>query len=142
MLKVLYEKLTRLRHIREDGWLSELVSMNYKDEPFDCVHTYIVSIQPGRTRANHYHRKKEEWIAITAGKITLHLKDVHSGEEDEVILDANSEESEIIHIPPFIAHALENIDSGKSSIIVFSKSPEDKEDTIPYKLVDNFDQIR
>lgn len=139
---MLYEKLARLKHIREDGWLSELISMNYKDEPFDCVHTYIVSIQPGRTRANHYHRKKEEWMAITAGKINLHLKDVNSGEEDKVLLDANSEESEIIHILPFVAHALENIDSGKSSIIVFSKNPEDKEDTIPYKLADNLDQIR
>jgi dTDP-4-dehydrorhamnose 3,5-epimerase-like enzyme len=134
VLVVLYEKLTRLKHIREDGWLSELISMNYKDEPFNCIHTYIVSIQPGRTRANHYHKKKEEWIAITAGKISLHLKDMLYGEEDKVILDANSEESEIIYIPPFVAHALENIDSGKSSVIVFSKNPEDKEDTIPCEL--------
>lgn len=58
------------------------------------------------------------------------------GEEDKVILDANSEESEIIYIPPFVTHALENIDSGKSSVIVFSKNPEDKEDTIPYELVE------
>lgn len=136
MLVVLYEKLTRIKHIREDGWLSELISMNYKDEPFNCIHTYIVSIQPGRTRANHYHKKKEEWIAITAGKIILHLKDMQFGEEDKVILDANSEESEIIYIPPFVTHALENIDSGKSSVIVFSKNPEDKEDTIPYELVE------
>ena len=133
---MLYEKLARLKHIREDGWLSELISTNYKDEPFDCVHTYIVSIQPGRTRANHYHRKKEEWIAITAGKINLYLKDVRSDEEDKVTLDASTEEIEIILVPPFIAHALENVDSGNSSVIVFSKSPEDKEDTIPFKLVE------
>lgn len=133
---MLYKKLTRFKHIRDDGWLSELISMNYKDEPFDCVHTYIISIQPGRTRANHYHKKKEEWMTITAGQISLYLKDVHSGEEDIVILDANSEESEIIYIPPFVAHALENIDSGKSSVIVFSKNPEDKEDTIPYELTE------
>jgi uncharacterized RmlC-like cupin family protein len=59
---------------------------------------------------------------------------MNSGEEDKIILDANSEESEIIYIPPFVTHALQNIDSYKSSIIVFSKSPEDKEDTIPYEL--------
>ena len=133
---MLYEKLTRLKHIRDDGWLSELVSLNYKDEAFDCIHTYIVSIQPGRTRANHYHKKKEEWIAITAGKINLHLKDVHSDEEVKVILDASSEKIEIILVPPFIAHALENVDCGNSSVIVFSNSPEDKEDTIPYKLLE------
>jgi dTDP-4-dehydrorhamnose 3,5-epimerase-like enzyme len=131
---MLYERLTRSKLIRDDGWLSELISMNYKDEPFDCVHTYIVSIQPGRIRANHYHKKKEEWIAITAGKIILYLEHMHSGDEEKIILDANSEESEIIYIPPFVAHALQNVDSGKSSIIVFSKNPEDKEDTIPYKL--------
>jgi oxalate decarboxylase/phosphoglucose isomerase-like protein (cupin superfamily) len=87
------------------------------------VYTVMWCITPGNIRANHYHKKKEEWIAITAGKIDLHLKDVHSGEEDSVILGANTEESEIIYIPPFIVHALENIDSGKSSIIVFGKNP-------------------
>lgn len=129
-----YKRLYRVKHTREDGWLSELVSMNYGDEPFDCVHTYLVSVNPGKVRANHYHKKKEEWIAITAGKIALFLKDVVSGEVDMVIMDTNSEKHEIIYIPPFVAHAVQNISNTEASLIVFSKSPEDKEDTIPHEV--------
>ncbi|WP_048134642.1 WxcM-like domain-containing protein [Methanosarcina sp. 1.H.T.1A.1] len=132
---MLYEKLPRTKHIREDGWLSELVSMNYKDDPFNCVHTYMVSVKPGKVRANHYHKKKEEWIALATGKIALHLKNVVSGEGKKVVLDALSETYELIHIPPFVAHAVENICDQEACIVVFSKNPEDKEDTIRYEII-------
>jgi dTDP-4-dehydrorhamnose 3,5-epimerase-like enzyme len=129
-----YDKLKRVKHKRDDGWLSEIVSMNYEDEPFNCIHTYIVSIEPMRTRANHYHKNKEEWLALAAGKIRVDLKDVVSGKYEEVILDSKSETYEIIHIPPFVAHAVKNISNRQASVIVFSKNPEDKEDTIPYEV--------
>lgn len=132
---MLYEKLPRTKHIREDGWLSELVSMNYEDEPFNCVHSYMVSVKPGKVRANHYHKKKEEWIALAAGKIALHLKNVVSGEREKVVLDVLSEAYELIYIPPFVAHAVENICDHEACIVVFSKNPEDKEDTIRYEFI-------
>lgn len=131
---MLYDKLTRIKHKREDGWLSEIVSMNYGDEPFNCVHSYVVSIEPMRSRANHYHKKKEEWLALAAGKIKLCLKDVVSGKYEEIVLDSRSDTYEVIHIPPLVAHALKNISNGESSVIVFSKNSEDKEDTIPYEV--------
>ena len=132
-----HNRLYRIKHIRDDGWLSELVSMNYEDEPFNCIHTYLVSVNPGKVRANHYHKKKEEWIAITAGKIALFLKDMTSGEIDKIIMDTKSEKHEIIYIPPFVAHAVQNISNKEASLIVFSKSPEDKEDTIPYEVLND-----
>jgi dTDP-4-dehydrorhamnose 3,5-epimerase-like enzyme len=132
---MLYNKLTRVKHRRDDGWLSEMVSMNYEDEPFNCVHTYVVSVEPMRTRANHYHKNKEEWLALAAGKIKVGLKDVVSGKYEEIILDSKSETYEIIYIPPFVAHAVKNISNGEATLIVFSKNPEDKEDTIPYEVV-------
>lgn len=132
---MLYNKLTRLKHKRDDGWLSEVISMNYDDEPFNCIHSYVVSIEPMRTRANHYHKKKEEWIAVTAGKIKLSLKDVVSGKFEEIIMDSKSDTYEVIHIPPFVAHAVTNVSDKEASLIVFSKNPEDKEDTIQYEVV-------
>ena len=132
---MLYDKLTRLKHKRDDGWLSEVISMNYDDEPFNCIHSYVVSILPMRTRANHFHKKKEEWMALATGKVKLSLKDVVSGKFEEVILDSESETYEVIHIPPFVAHAVTNVSDREASLIVFSKNSEDKEDTIPYDVV-------
>jgi dTDP-4-dehydrorhamnose 3,5-epimerase-like enzyme len=134
LIRMLFRKLSRTKHTREDGWLSELVSMNYDDEPFNCIHTYLVSINPGMVRANHYHKIKEEWIAPTSGKIELHLENIISGEKDKLIMDTHTKEYEIIYVPPFVAHALKNNLKKEASLIVFSRNPEDKEDTIPYEV--------
>ena len=131
---MLYDKLTRVKHRRADGWLSELISMNYEDEPFNCVHSYVVSIEPMKSRANHYHKSKEEWLALAAGKIKLCLKDVVSGDYEEIVLDSRSETYELIYIPPLVAHSVKNISNTEASVIVFSKNPENKEDTIPYEV--------
>ncbi|EHQ36906.1 cupin domain-containing protein [Methanoplanus limicola] len=159
--------LRRQKHAREDGWLCELVSDIYDDEPFTGIHTYIVSVSPGRSRANHYHRKKEEWIAITSGKIILSLEWIDKEREEveeetvrkvstgkiteenkigdkikeerekmraDIILDADDKSGEcrLIHIEPFVAHSITNIGDRNSSVVVFSRNPEDKEDTIPH----------
>lgn len=132
---MLFKKLPRVKHAREDGWLSELVSMSYDDEPFNCIHTYIVSVNPGSVRANHFHKKKEEWIAPAYGKLELYLENIISGEREKLILDTNKEEYEIVYIFPFVAHAVKNNCKHEASLIVFSKNPEDKEDTIPYEVI-------
>lgn len=131
---MIYGELLRTKHTREDGWLSELISMVYPDNPFKCVHTYIVAINPGMTRARHYHRKKEEWLALTHGKIMLLLEDTRTGERDRVDLCTDDPETKIIYIPPKVAHALRNSGDHEAGVIVFSRSPEDKEDTIPYEV--------
>jgi dTDP-4-dehydrorhamnose 3,5-epimerase-like enzyme len=131
-----HKELYRKKHIRDDGWLSELVSMEYNDTPFDCFHSYLVSIKPGRIRAKHYHNKKEEWIAIVSGKIALLMKDVYSGEQDKMILDTTTEDYKMIYLPPYTAHAIKSIGDGEASVVVFSTMPEDPGDTIPYKFED------
>jgi oxalate decarboxylase/phosphoglucose isomerase-like protein (cupin superfamily) len=127
-------RLQRQKHVRDDGWLAELVSMKYADHPFTGIHSYVVSIAPGRSRANHYHRKKEEWIAPAAGTVTLHLADTKTGERVSVLLDTRSEEYELIAIPPFIAHSVQNTGEGDAAIVVFSKTPEDPGDTLPFRF--------
>jgi dTDP-4-dehydrorhamnose 3,5-epimerase-like enzyme len=128
-----YSSLNRKKHIREDGWLVELISMNYRDQPFRCVHGYLVSITPNHTRANHFHRKKEEWMGIVTGKIKLNLVDIVTKENNTLSLDSQSDNYELIYVPPGTAHAIKNIDTRVSSIIIFSRNPEDPEDTYPYE---------
>jgi dTDP-4-dehydrorhamnose 3,5-epimerase-like enzyme len=126
--------LSRQKYTRDDGWLAELISMRYPDTPFSGVHSYVVSVHPGRSRANHYHGKKEEWIAPAAGTIILHLADTRTGERESVALDTRSADYRMIYIPPFIAHSVQNAGTGEASVIVFSRTPEDTADTIPFRF--------
>ena len=131
---MIYKKLSRAMHRRDDGWLCELISMNYDDQPFKCLHSYVVAVAPGMTRANHYHRKKKEWLALAGGKLVIILEDVNTREKDKVLLDAGSGDYNIIYIPPFVAHAIKNVNDHESSLVIFSNGPEDKEDTIRFEV--------
>ena len=115
-----HKELYRGKHIRDDGWLSELVSMRYGDTPFDCLHSYMVSIKTGRTRARHYHRRKEEWIAIVSGRVALLLKDAYSGEQDKIVLDTATEDYKLIYLPPHTAHVIKNIGDGAGQVLLCS----------------------
>lgn len=126
--------LSRIKHIRDDGWLCELVSMNYQDDPFSDIHTYLVSIAPNMTRANHFHKKKEEWIALTSGVVELSTLDIRTENKERIVLDTRTKEYSIVHIPPYIAHSLKNIGSYDASVVVFSKTPEDVSDSIPFEV--------
>ncbi|MDO9326233.1 MAG: WxcM-like domain-containing protein [Methanoregula sp.] len=131
---MLSDRLKRAKHIREDGWLAEIIPMNSPDLPFLGIHSYVVSITPGRSRANHYHLKKEEWIALAAGKILLSLEDTRTNVTEHLTLDTRSDDYRVVHIPPFIAHSVKNVGPGEASIVVFSKTPEDKADTFRYMI--------
>lgn len=131
---MLYKEIHREKHRRDDGWLSELISMRYDDQPFSCVHSYLVSITPGKSRANHYHGQKEEWVAIASGRLDLHLEDASTKERASVHLDARSDDYRMVYIPPGVAHALVNASEGESSVIVFSRFPEKAGDTVPYEV--------
>jgi dTDP-4-dehydrorhamnose 3,5-epimerase-like enzyme len=130
----LFDVLNRIKHKRENGWLSEFCSMQYNDEPFNCLHSYIVSIEPGSTRAEHFHSKKEEWLGICHGMVELVFEDPKTKEREVITLDSHSEEYKIIHIRLGVAHAVKNLSNESASIIVFSTSPEDPDDTFPYSF--------
>jgi len=129
---MLFEKLPRKKHTREDGWLVELVSKAYADEPFECIHSYIVNIRHGKSRAGHYHRKKDEWFAVASGTVELVLADMETKNRETIRLDASTEDYGIIHIPAGIAHLVKNPTKKDATIIVFAREPEDKDDTLPF----------
>lgn len=54
-------ELPRQIHVRDDGLLVELISMNHTDVPFICFHSYLVVIKSDCFRAMHYQKTKEEW---------------------------------------------------------------------------------
>jgi dTDP-4-dehydrorhamnose 3,5-epimerase-like enzyme len=127
-------ELPRQTHVRDDGLLVELISMNHSDVPFTCVHSYLVVIKPGCFRAMHYHKTKEEWVAHTSGNINIVLEEIRTNRRKEISMDVTMNNYALIYIPPMVAHVIKNIGSSNASIVVFSKSPEIKGDTIAYKM--------
>ncbi len=126
--------LDREKHSKKDGWLAELVSMDYDDEPFEDVHSYVVSFNPGTTRAMHYHKTKKEWLALGTGRIKVVLEDIESEKKETIILSDNDEKEKIIFFPPKVAHAIKNVGNTKGCVVVFSKTPEIPGDTVEYEM--------
>ena len=125
-------ELKRQKYFSESGFLTELISSKYKDAPFENIHSYLVKIKKGFVRAKHYHLKKKEWITAVWGKTELKLKNTETGQTKEHLLDFEEKEHSIVYIPPGWAHLIKAIDED-SVVLVFSLTPEDREDTYKYK---------
>jgi dTDP-4-dehydrorhamnose 3,5-epimerase-like enzyme len=131
---MIYSKLSRKKYSRDDGWLAELVSSAHNDVSFTDVHSYLVVIKPDSLRAMHYHRTKEEWLALASGKIKIVLENVETKEQEIIVLDENSEDFSMIYVPPMISHVVKNIGGKNASLVVFSKTAELSGDTINYDM--------
>jgi oxalate decarboxylase/phosphoglucose isomerase-like protein (cupin superfamily) len=132
---MLYEKLSRKKHVRADGWLVELVSKAYPDEQFEFIHSYLVNIAPACSRAGHFHKKKREWLCVASGRVELTVEDAERKTAETVAMDAQSADYAAYLIPPGVAHILKNPSkSENASVVVFSDSLEDPSDTFPYRF--------
>jgi len=124
--------LTRKKHFSPSGFLSELVSIKYKDTPFK-LHTYFVKINSGFKRARHYHIKKEEWMTPVCGKTLLVMKNIKTKKKKEYLLDSEAKTHKIIHIPPHWAHSVKSV-GGSSAVVVFTPKADDKTDSFFYEI--------
>ncbi len=129
-----FKRLSRRKYVRDDGWLTELVSSSHNDILFPNVHSYLVVIKPNRFRAMHYHRIKEEWLALTSGKIKLILEDIQTKEKEFLVLDEDSKDYNLVYIPPNIVHVVKNVGEKNASLVIFSKTAEIPGDTISYDM--------
>jgi dTDP-4-dehydrorhamnose 3,5-epimerase-like enzyme len=112
--------LKREKHSRDDGHLVELFSEHYKD--FECKHSYLVSIEPGKARAKHYHKEKIEVIAPVCGETEIILEDPVTKESTRKTLKSDGAELELVLVPAGIAHAVKNNTKKPTTIIIFSNN--------------------
>lgn len=125
--------ISRKVHASESGELSELFSSKDIKE-LACAHSYFVSINPGHTRARHYHNKKFELICPAYGRVEVLLEDPKTKKRERVKLSAEErKERKLLLVPMGVAHAVKNASSKKAGIVVFSSSF-DLEDTISYGM--------
>ncbi len=129
-----WNTIQREKHTNEDGWLTELISMDHEDVPFEDVHSYLVFIKPGATRAMHYHKKKKEWITVGSGKVKIFLEDLESDEKESIVFSEDDKKQELLYLPPKVAHVVKNIGDKEGCVIAFSQTLEMPEDTIKYDM--------
>jgi dTDP-4-dehydrorhamnose 3,5-epimerase-like enzyme len=118
----------REKHSRGDGCLIELFSEKYGE--IDCRHSYIVFIEPGATRAGHFHKKKKELIFPVSGNIQITTKD-KDGIEKTYTLDPSRKDYSGLLIESGKYHSIQNLGELRAAIVVFSDSY-DLEDTFAH----------
>jgi len=122
-------------HKDNRGWLAEIF------RPDDVMNTMkgqvtITTAHPGIIKANHYHKRKNEWYCIMAGKIKLVLKNVLTEESETFIL--GEENLQIIKIPPNVSHGFKNIGDKEAVVLMYIDEPFDSNDpdTIPDEVIE------
>lgn len=87
------------------GWLVEVLSSDDVDNaPLGLIH--VTTAKPGFTKGNHYHKRKTEWFCVIKGRGLLRVKDLKSGEEQQVTMEESN--MVLVKIPPLVFHSIEN----------------------------------
>ena len=114
------------KFIDNRGWLAEIFRPEDVNKTMKGQVT-VTTAHPGIIKANHYHKKMNEWYCVIKGKMHLVLKDMKSGEKKEVVLD--EDDLKIIRITPWIAHGFKNISNDMLIVLMYIDRPFDPDDT-------------
>ena len=114
------------KHIDNRGWLAEffrpeLIGSNKLGQ------VTITTAYPGIVKANHYHKRKNEWYCVIKGKMELVIKNNNTGERENIIL--SEDELKLIKISPNISHGFKNIGKDMLYLLMYIDEPFDPEDS-------------
>ena|SRR5215471_14956000 len=88
----------------------------------------FIELRGGNARGNHYHKVKEEWVYLIAGKVALLVEDVQTKERTSVPM----QKGDLALIRTGIAHALQVLEAGQA--VEFSPARFDHLDIHKYPL--------
>jgi len=118
------------KHIDDRGWLAEffrpeIIGTNKLGQ------VTITTAHPGIVKANHYHKRKDEWYCVIKGKMELVLKNNKSGEIESIML--NDDKLQLVKISPNISHGFKNIGKDMLYLLMYIDEPfkPDDPDTFP-----------
>lgn len=60
----------------------------YKTFEFADSEVFVITIEPGKTRGNHYHRRKIEMFSIVSGACVITCRNKQTGAVDSFLLEA------------------------------------------------------
>ena len=78
---------------------------------------YSNRMEPGKVAGTHYHLEHEVLVWIIEGELSMHLKDVDSGEEETIVLKAGED---LLTIPRKVYHAGSNLSDKQCLSIMFA----------------------
>ncbi len=106
---------------------------------FETNYIYNVCFPSGAIAGNHYHKNKREIFHCPFGQSVMVVLENPETTERKTIILSNGLRSKfigLIYIKPGIAHAVRNLSSQDSSLIVFSNIEEhDPMDDYFYKVI-------
>jgi len=110
----------------ERGWLIEVLGdeLHGERKPFGQIHVSVA--YPGKVRGNHYHQRKTEWFSVPSGTGLLLLKDLATGEEEQILMGENALKT--VKITPGIVHAIKNNGRNDMVLIVYTDETFDPAD--------------
>ena len=116
-------------HTDSRGWLAEIFRPESVGSTMNGQVT-ITAAHPGIVKANHYHKKLNEWYCVIGGKMLLILKDMETGEKKEIFL--SEDDLKILKITPGLAHGFKNIGDKMLVVLMYVDRPFNPNDTDTY----------
>ncbi len=110
------------------GWLTEVLNDGIKDKVGN-IH-FCIS-KPGAARGNHYHKRKIEWILVTAGNGKLTLEEIATKEKSE--LDLSGEQPLLVKVFPNIIHTIVNTGTEPMHLLIINSEKYSAEDPDTYR---------
>ena len=115
-----------VKHVDNRGWLAEIFRPDDVNKTMKGQIT-VTTAYPGIVKANHYHKKMNEWYCVIKGKMHLISKDMKTGEKKEMTL--SDDDLRIIRIAPGIAHGFKNTGDDMLFVLMYIDRPFDPNDT-------------
>jgi len=113
-------------HIDPRGFLIELLRFVDQQVPGQGQ-LYTFSIEPGKRRGDHYHKRKREWFTCVHGRAIVLLSHANGSEQACELFPG---EPKIIYVGPGTSHALINETDEVAVIISYGSkqhNPEEKD---------------
>ena len=112
-------------HKDNRGWLAEIFRPEDLNKTIQGQIT-ITTAHAGIVKANHYHKRKNEWYCVIQGSIKLVLKDVNTSKQETFIL--SEDRLQIVKISPNLSHGFKNIGDKEAHVLMYIDEPFDKDD--------------
>src|ERR1035437_144511 len=112
------------------GWFLKVINGKEEFLPQFTSEVYIISVDPGECRANHYHIEAHEWFTLITGVAHMVIEDIYS--KQRIIIELYSENPKTIYVPNNIAHSFQNIGAEPFILVTYTNKLYNSMDTIPY----------
>ena len=118
-------------HVDERGYLIELLRFLDFDIPGQGQ-LYTFSVNPGKRRGDHYHKRKREWFTCVSGEAIV-LLSTADGQKKAVKL--NADQPKLVYAGPGASHAVINNTEQTAIMVSYGSEQHNPEDEDTYRQI-------